>query len=271
MCLAVWAVAQHPQFPWLIASNRDEFHARPTAPLGWWRPEGADGDVLSGRDLSAGGTWLGLNVQGRLALVTNVREPGRHDPAAASRGALVLQGLQRGPQDEAWVRRVVQEPRNGYNLLLADLRGSDAAWASNRAAAPQRMGAGLHGLSNALLDTPWPKVQALKQRLAAAMARAGEVDGLIEDALSALADRSIAPDATLPRTGLPLERERQLAPAFIHIGASATGAPGAYGTRCSTVVIAEQRPQGRRLHVVEQRYDADGEVAGLSREVLTLA
>ena len=270
MCLAAWSIAPQSRIAWLVASNRDEFHDRPTAPLAWWRPEGMADEVLSGRDLSAGGTWLGLNRAGRLALVTNIREPGRHDPAAASRGALVLQGLQHGVDDSEWLQAVVREPRNGYNLLLADLNADHAVWTSNRADAAQPMGPGLHGLSNAQLDTPWPKVLRLKQRVADVVAQAADIDALTEAALQALLNRDIAPDDALPRTGIPLERERQLAPAFIHIAPSVGSPLGAYGTRCSTVVVCEKRLRRRRVHVVEQRYDAAGSVSGRSREVFEL-
>lgn len=271
MCLAVWAIAPRARFPWVVVSNRDEYHDRPAAPLGWWRPAPADAEVLSGRDLVAGGSWLGLNRQGRLALVTNVREPGRFDPAAASRGALVLQGLQRGPQDGAWIEALSQEPRNGYNLMLADLRADRAVWTSNRATAPVAMREGLHGLSNALLDTPWPKVVALKRRLADAVSRSADVEALIAAALQALVQRDGAPDDALPRTGVPMALERQLAPAFIHIAADAAGRPRAYGTRCSTVVVVEQQGALRRAHVVERRYDATGAACGSSRELFELA
>jgi uncharacterized protein with NRDE domain len=212
-----------------------------------------------------------LNAQGRLALVTNVREPGRHDPAAASRGALVLQGLQHGPSDAAWLQAALQVPRNGYNLLLADLRADRAVWASNRAGAPVAMAAGVHGLSNALLDTPWPKVEQLKQALAESLQADGDIDALIDASLQALARRDTAPDAALPRTGVPLARERQLGSAFIHIPEEAGSPLGAYGTRCSTVIIAERLPRGRRIHMVERRFDASGAVVGSRREAFELA
>ena len=274
MCLVAVSIAQHPRFVWLLASNRDEFFDRPSTALAWWRPAGSGPQqaLLSGRDLVAGGTWLGLDARGRLALVTNVREPGRHDPAAASRGALVLQALQHGRHDAAWLRAVVQEPRNGYNLLVADLRGSTAAWTSNRTAAGRTLHGGLHGLSNALLDTPWPKVQLLKQRLARALDGATQAAPLIDAALAALADRTPADDAVLPRTGLALERERQLSPAFIRIAPADDGAGGAasYGTRCSTVVLVEQTAQGRQVQVVERRHDAAGAVSGTTHEAFVL-
>ena len=224
--------------------------------------------MLGGRDLSAGGTWLALNAAGRLALVTNVREPGRFDPAAASRGALVPQGLQREPGeggDVAWLQGVTREPRNGFNLILADLRGDTCAWATNRPPQQRLAGRGVHAVSNAALDTPWPKLTRLKQRLADAVGQgstaAGLADTLFDTLFDALADRSVAPDSELPSTGVPLQRERELSPAFIHI--TAPGGGGAvYGTRCSTLVVVEHLAGRRLVHVSERSYDAAAAVSG---------
>ena len=165
MCLAAIAIGQSARFPWVLASNRDEFHDRPTVPLAWWLPEGDSTAVLGGRDLAAGGSWLALRADGRLALVTNVREPGRFDAAAASRGGLVVEGLQAGPTDMAWLRNVCDSPRNGFNLLLADVSTDRAVWATNRPAQQRVLGADIYGVSNASLDTPWPKVSRLKRVL----------------------------------------------------------------------------------------------------------
>ena len=258
MCLAAFAIAQSSRFPWVLASNRDEFFARPAAPLAWWTADGAA--VLSGRDLSAGGTWLAVDARGHLALVTNVREPGRHDPAAPSRGALVLQGLQCGPRDEAALRGLSQSACNGFNLVVADLRSDAAAWASNRAQPQHRLlGAGLHGMSNAALNTPWPKLVQLKRRLQGALPDSASVQALAEQAFAALADRSEARDDTLPTTGVTLLRERQLSPAFIRMQAD-DGA--VYGTRCSTLVIVEQQGSQRVVNVIERCFDASGAVSG---------
>jgi uncharacterized protein with NRDE domain len=271
MCLVAISIAQHPRFPWVIASNRDEFFARPTAPLAWWQPAVPGPAVLSGRDLAAGGTWLGLTARGALALLTNVREPGRFDALAPSRGELVLQALQRHPNDAAWLREVAQVPRNGYNLLLADLQGDSAAWMGNRPQLQQRaLGPGLYGLSNAALDTPWPKVRALKQRLLQATQTAADAEQLAARAFAALADAQPAHDAELPATGVPLLRERQLSPAFIRIADGAGAAPGVYGTRCSTVLVVEQGASGRSVTVIERRFDDSGAVGGETREVFSL-
>jgi uncharacterized protein with NRDE domain len=275
MCLAAWAVGRHPRFPWVLASNRDEFFDRPAAPLQWWRPSQSAAEVLGGRDLGAGGSWLALNRQGRLALLTNVREPGRHDAASPSRGALVVQALAETVAGDAWLDGISRAPRNGFNLLVADLAGDRFAWVGNRPAQRRRGAAGVWGLSNAALDTPWPKVRRLKARLDEALADATRTAALASgdttlklaaSALAALADRRLAPDAELPDTGLPLDRERALSPACIAIPGPDPAAGSVYGTRCSTVVIVE-RPGGRvadgcRIHVQERSFDRHGAISG---------
>jgi uncharacterized protein with NRDE domain len=264
MCLAAMAIGCHPRFPFVLASNRDEFHDRPSTPLAWWQPVSGGPTILSGRDLSAGGTWLGLTRAGQLALVTNVREPGRFNTGLPSRGDLVLQWLAAPDFDAGRLQAVAATPRNGFNLLVADLAQDAAAWAGNRPPQAQRLTPGFVGLSNAALDTPWPKVTRLKARLASAVgsavaSRAGR-DDLLASLLAALADAEAAPDAQLPATGVPLDRERQLSPAFIHIPADSGHA--AYGTRCATVVVAEQHADGRELHVLERRFSAQAQAVG---------
>lgn len=269
MCLVAFASARDPRFPWVFVSNRDEFFDRAAAPLGWWRPEGMDCEVLGGRDLAAGGTWLALTRDGTLALLTNVREPGRHDPHAASRGALVLQALQpKAASDGQLLLDQARQPRNGYNLLRADLLGDRAIWASNRPQPQQHLlRPGLYGLSNAALDTPWPKVTALKRRLDAALVNGRDARALAESAFTALRDESPAADSALPATGVSLQRERLLSPAFIRIPPDADPeGPASYGTRCSTVVVVEQVGATRRVLVIERRHDATGHADGDSEE-----
>jgi uncharacterized protein with NRDE domain len=269
MCLAAIAQGQHPRFPWVLASNRDEFFDRAAAPLAWWQPAAGDEPVLGGRDLSAGGTWLGLLRSGPLALVTNVREPGHHLADAPSRGELVPLWLREEPV-RAQPERLLQPARNGFNLLTADLSSdAPARWLSNRAAGVRELTGGVHGLSNAALDTPWPKVQQLKRQLQAAVPAAGDADAIFDAAFTVLADRAIAPDDTLPRTGVPLERERALSALFIRITAP-DGSHALYGTRCSTVVVVEQRGPVRQVHVRERSVDAHGLTSGERRESFTL-
>lgn len=243
MCLALLALAAHPRFPLVLAANRDEFHARPTAPASWWK-----GGFLAGRDLSAGGTWLGVRRDGRFALLTNIREPHRHNPAAPSRGSLVTAVLHGNGEPVETMRSVIGDAtgHNGFNLLAGSHHG--AAWGSNRIAGTIQLGAGVHGLSNAQLDTPWPKVDRTRAAVTSWAARGD--DGF--DALwVALADRALAADVELPKTGVGLDWERILSAPFI---VSAT-----YGTRCSTIFAIDREGDAR---FIERSFDPAGLPSG---------
>ena len=157
MCLALIAFAAHPRYRLVVAANRDEFHARPAAAATWW-----DEGILAGRDLKEGGTWLGVDRRGRFALLTNVRDPSRHDPGAPSRGALVPRLLASSAPPSISLPALVRGAAryNGFNLIAGDSTGLH--WGSNRAAAPAALEPGIYGVSNHLLDTPWPKVERTK-------------------------------------------------------------------------------------------------------------
>ena len=259
MCLAVLALGQHPRFPLVLASNRDEFFHRAAAPLAWWQPEGMEWPVLSGRDLTAGGTWLGLTAAGRMALLTNVREPQRHRPDAPSRGALVLEWL-RGDQDiGGFSQRHQGGGHNGFNVIAADFSRGECAWLSNRQMMPVRLQAGIHGLSNASLNTPWPKVQRLRSAMHQALATAGSTDALCNALFASLQDRKPAPDGELPDTGVGIDRERLLSPPFLALPA-ADGLTH-YGTRCSTLVVTERTAGGLVTRVLERSFDTRGAAA----------
>ena len=249
MCIVALAIDCHPRFPLVIAANRDEFFDRPTARLAWWHaedPPGPGTPILGGRDLKEGGTWLGLNPAGRLALVTNIRKPIPPDTQGPSRGHLVplwLHAQGRGEPPALAGHKPV-------NLLAADFAEGQCWWASSTRASATRLGPGLHGLSNAELDTPWPKLQKLKQRMAGAFeGRAAEsLDALVNELFAALSDRTLAADADLPHTGVSLEWERALSAIFIR------SADGRYGTRCSTLVITERLQERRVTHVLERSF-----------------
>ena len=270
MCLAAFAFGQSARFPFVLLANRDETFDRAAAPMAWWPGQAAGPGLLAGRDLSAGGTWLGLTARGRLALVTNVREPGRALVKAPSRGELVPEWLQAEPEadDAAALQALASVARNGFNLLVADLADPGAAgremarWLSNRPHLQQRgLGLGVHGVSNAALDTPWPKLVRLKQRLHDLLGPSCDLHTLQAGAFAALADPQAAPDAQLPATGLPLLRERQLSSAFIRIvGDDPTLA--VYGTRCATLVVVQQDGPCRSVHAVERSFGPAGEVTG---------
>jgi uncharacterized protein with NRDE domain len=233
MCLIVLAWQAHPDYPLVLAANRDEFYRRATAPARFW-PEAPQ--VLAGRDLVAGGTWLGVTRGGRFAALTNYREPGAA-PGARSRGLLVSGFLESDAAPMAYAEGVMAEAAHygGFNLLVG--AGDELVVLSNRGTAPRRLAPGVHALSNHLLDTPWPKVEKARAGLGAQLA-APQVDGLLQ----LLADDNVAPDARLPDTGVGLDLERMLSPLFIR--------SPQYGTRASTVLMVGTR----RIRFVEQGF-----------------
>ena len=262
MCLVALALDIDRRFPLVLAANRDEYFDRPAARLAWWTPPDGTHPVLSGRDLGSGGTWMGLTAAGRLAFVTNVRDPSRVDADAPSRGSIVLDWLAaREAPDRFWMRTALTG-YNGFNLIAADFRRGECFWASNRAIHPQRLERGLYGLSNALLDTPWPKVEVLKQAVREAVATSRSVDALSVALFAALADRTPADDAALPETGIASAWEKTLSAAFIRTP------DGRYGTRCSTLVIVERTSRGPVTHVLERTFAATEGLALLRRSLL---
>jgi uncharacterized protein with NRDE domain len=260
MCLVALALDDSRRFPFVVAANRDEFFSRPANRLAWWTPSEGGPEILGGRDLSAGGTWMGLTAAGRFALVTNVRRPTTPDPEAPSRGEIVPGWLRTEMRpDQFWM----QTSLSGYapfNLIAADFRRGDCFWASNERALPHRIERGIFGLSNAALDTPWPKVRTLKARMADALKDAESVDMLADRLFDALGDGTPAAEADLPATGIDRELERVLSPAFIRT------ADGRYGTRCSTVVVTERVRRQLVTHVFERTFSHEpGEAALLRR------
>jgi uncharacterized protein with NRDE domain len=246
MCLIGLALGAHPRWSLVIAANRDEFFDRPAAGLDWWQTSPASPWLLAGRDLAAGGTWMGLSDRGRVGLLTNVRDLSRHRPDAPSRGALVTDWL---GADAAWSAPAGVNP---FNLIGGDLAPHRWWWASDSQSASYDLPAGVHGLSNAALDTPWPKVSRLKTRLSEALATHHDAPGLTATLLATLADRSPAADGELPDTGIGLARERLLSSCFI------STPDGRYGTRCSTVVLGERRSQGWTLSITERSFGPQG-------------
>ncbi len=223
MCLILFAYKVHPAYPLIVAANRDEFYERPSSPVEFW---GGARQILAGRDLKEGGTWLGINREGKFAAITNYRDPAVFKSGAPSRGKLVKNYLRGSSGAASYSEKISRQADlyNGFNLICAD--GTDLYFYSNRGE-HQKLPAGIYGLSNRLLDSPWPKVVRGKKALSAAMSEKGAD---LETALFALlADRKIAPDNKLPSTGIGLEWERLLSAIFIE-------SPG-YGTRSSTVLL----------------------------------
>jgi uncharacterized protein with NRDE domain len=226
MCLIVFAYDCHPNYRLILAANRDEFYRRPTAAAEFW-PDCPQ--VLAGRDLEAGGTWLGVTRGGRFAALTNYRDPAAHRDGARSRGELVQAYLcgDLSPEEYLAIAGENDNLYNGYNLLVGDAAGLH--YHSNRSGETLPVAAGVHGLSNHLLDTPWPKVARTKAGLEACLSTTGTE---VEPLFALLADRTAATDGDLPSTGVNLDWERLLSPVFI--------ASADYGSRSSTVLTIDR-------------------------------
>lgn len=258
MCLIVFAWQAHPGYSLVLGANRDEFHARPAAPLGWWKDAP---NILAGRDLQAGGTWLALARSGRFATVTNYREGFAPHPGVRSRGELVTSFLEDGGRALRFAEALNGDEYAGFSLLAGRLGGGDEelVYVSNRGDRGRPLSPGLYGLSNASLDTPWPKVLRSKARLAALLEDKLEAEALFD----LLADRtpgSTEDIADAIADDLPGDTARAIAAPFV--------VTPAYGTRCSTVLLA--RTDGHvSLH--ERRFDPAGAPAGDTSVVLRMA
>jgi uncharacterized protein with NRDE domain len=226
MCLILFAWRMHEKFPLILGANRDEFYERPSASAAFWDDAP---DILAGRDLKRGGTWLGISRRGRLAAVTNYRDPASLKQDAPSRGELAIDYLCRRESPKVYLKRL--DPcagrYNGFSLLMGDR--SELFYYSNRGEA-SRLEPGIHGMSNHLIDTPWPKVEQGKRALEELLQ--SKRDPSPEALLTLLASRSRPPDESLPETGVGLEWERVPSPLFIE--------SPAYGTRCSTVLLIDR-------------------------------
>jgi uncharacterized protein with NRDE domain len=257
MCLILLAHRMHPDYPLVLAANRDEFYVRATAPAAFW--EDAP-HVLAGRDLEAGGTWLGLTRSGRWAALTNYRDPPAARPGRPSRGVLVANFLRGDAPPADFLAAVAAEAGryDGFNLLVGDAAG--AHYFGNRMtgnAAPRTLEPGLYGLSNHLLDTDWPKVTR-GRRLLGELLDAGTPTS--EALLEILYDTEIAPGHVLPDTGVGAEWERVLSASFV--------TTPTYGTRASTALVIDR---ARNATFVERTFLPGPIVAGEARHELVLA
>lgn len=265
MCLIAFALHADPACPLLIAANRDEFLDRPTEALHRWTL--ADGtEIVAGRDLRDGGTWLGLSPRGRVAMLTNVRQT-QARPGPRSRGELVtrwLQGLDDDQAEDQLAAGIDPGAYGGFNLVVGDFHRHRWSWLSNRhpdapheARPPElhrkTLEAGVYGLSNASLDTPWPKTKRLKQAVADALAGVSTsrtADDWLQPLARTLADRAPAEAPELPCTGVPDDMERALSSPFVHMP------DRAYGTRSSLVVSARPgKGQGWEVRMDEWTHD----------------
>ena len=248
MCLMIFAHQVSPHYPLVVAANRDEYHARPTAASDFWPDQP---HLLAGRDLLQGGTWMGITRTGRFAAVTNYRDPARTAAAPRSRGELPLGFLLGSQAPQVFLDDVAGRAQDyaGFNLLVGDRHG--LWYASNRGREPLRqLAPGLYGLSNGALGDQWPKTGTGTAALRAELLRGPTPQGLLQ----LLGDHTIAADDALPDTGVGIEMERMLSPRFI--------ASADYGTRASTALLIDRR--GRAV-LWEQNFAAGGTPTTLQR------
>lgn len=239
MCLILFAYRQHADYPLILIANRDEYYARPTRDAHWWD----DAPLFAGRDLEAGGTWLGITRQSRFAAVTNVREPGGMRAGKNSRGELTRNFLADDATPRLYLEQLAAQDRDyaGFNLLLGE--AGDFWFYSNRDPGIRRIEPGIYGISNGAFDEPWPKLSSGKDELAALLQ--GEI--ITADLMELLTDHQIAADHKLPQTGVSLDIERMLSSRFIR--------SPEYGTRACTVLTIDRE---RRVDFSEQNFrDAD--------------
>lgn len=245
MCLVLVAWRGSENYPCVIAANRDELYTRPTVPAQWWD---TDPQILAGRDLEAGGTWLGITRTGRFAALTNYRDPEQRRAGTPSRGALVTTILKSaaGTAQTLDYLRGVAASYNAFNVIFSD--GERLAVFESTLREGRELKPGIYGLSNHLLDTPWPKVQNAKSRLSQALTDLRDPGAV----LALLRDDTPAPDEQLPRTGLSVPWERMVSSAFVRAQD--------YGTRCSTLVRIDQ---SRRACFDEWTWDSAGAEIGV--------
>ncbi len=225
MCLLLISYKNHPIYKLIIAANRDEFYNRPALPANYWQECPF---LLGGRDLKAGGTWLGITKQGRFSAITNYRDMRINKENAPSRGNLTTNFLTGEFSAKEYLDRLKQSANkyNGYNLIFGDI--DDLFYFSNQAQEHVKLTPGIYGLSNHLLDTPWPKVEKSKKSFNNILTK----DNIsAEDLFNILSDKSLPPDDLLPDTGLKIEIERAVSPVFVETPF--------YGTRSSTVIFCE--------------------------------
>ena len=243
MCLVVVAWQQHPEYPLIIAGNRDEFHTRPTKEMHWWpdRP-----DIVGGRDLQAAGTWLAFHRTGRFSTITNFRDAEAPVAKLRSRGHLVTDFLESSDAPIDFLANIDGGAYAGFNLLVSD--GETLAWLSNRGGSARVLPPGVYGLSNALLDSPWDKVTRSK----ATIERLIQQDKINEtELLRLLNDRLKAPTGEIDTDGLPFATAHAISAPFIVL-------PD-YGTRSSSVAFCDR---GGNWRLQERRFDANGTSTG---------
>ncbi|MDX1638905.1 MAG: NRDE family protein [Balneolaceae bacterium] len=237
MCLIAFSYKQHPRYDLVFAANRDEFYGRPTRGAQFWEEHN---QLLAGKDLEAGGTWMGITRHGKFSALTNYRDPDNRRNDAPSRGHLVLDFLVSDDAPDSYLEDIDDnsDSYNGFNLLLGS--PEQLYYYSNRSEGYRVLEPGTYGLSNHLLNTSWPKTERAKQRLSDIVGYEKIDTSALFDLLQ---DDQPAPDPELPDTGIPKELERAVSPIFIKTEK--------YGTRCSTVLLVDKNG---RVTFEERRY-----------------
>lgn len=247
MCLILFAYRAHADYPLVIAANRDEAYARPAAPAAFWKDHP---QIYGGRDLEMGGAWLALTTSGRVAAMTNFRDGYPKGVAPRSRGEIASGFLTSDTPAQPYLESIAMRAADyaGFCALAGDL--NELWFLSNRGNGIVRVEHGVHGLSNHLLDTPWPKVTQGRQELAEHLQ--GDASTLTERLYAMLGDRTVVAPENLPDTGMGLQREKQLAPKFIAVD-------DRYGTRASTVIIVDRN---HNVTYAERSFGAHGKFLG---------
>ena len=224
MCLVVFAHNVHPKYRLILMANRDEFYDRPTAKAQWWSVDSVS--ILGGKDLKAGGTWMAIDKKGRIASVTNYRDPKRFQTTAATRGDLTIDFLKNKNSSLLHCQDLLKksDSYNGFNLLLIE---KESVYLNNYEKKIKKINMGVYGLSNALLDSSWPKVKKSKKLFNDCIHGYFSPD----DLFSIMQDKEIFKDNDLPLTGLPLEKERAYSSICIRTPE--------YGTRSTTVIMID--------------------------------
>jgi uncharacterized protein with NRDE domain len=248
MCLIIFAHQADPRFPLILAANRDEFFSRPTEQADFWAKSESSRSLLAGRDLVAGGTWLGITRTGRFAAVTNIRDPSQAEQKPRSRGELTLEFLTGEQSPQQYCDALIGNFKEfaGYNLLLSD--GQTMCYVNNLEEQVWQLKPGVYGLSNGLLNSAWPKVERGRQQMQALLQ--ADEPPTTDRLIAMMRNTSKADDKDLPNTGIGIDLERQLSSAFI------SNTERQYGTRCSSAIISEH---GGQTRFSEQNYDEFGE------------
>lgn len=255
MCLITIAVKEHPDYPVILCANRDERHARPTKEAHYWH---GDQNIIAGQDLEKGGSWLGITTNGRIAAVTNVRNGLPVEGRKRSRGEIVTRFLScdYGSREYISELQLKDDLYQGYNTIVGSGL-EDIYYYSNKGRRCIKIEQGVHTISNAQLNTSWPKTERARERVEKVIQQNTSVKQLIDDLLLILQDRTIFHDELLPHTGIGLELERTLSSIFIK--------GETYGTRASTVILFTK---DKGIVFVEQTYGPNGKKIKLTKKVI---